>query len=48
MEFNLVYDLGTKFGLNTLERGSRAILMSLLETARWEYYIELEAEGTEG
>jgi coproporphyrinogen III oxidase len=49
VEFNLVYDRGTKFGLNTPSPGARieSILMSLPETARWEYMSELGAEGTE-
>ena len=36
VEFNLVYDRGTTFGLNTNGR-IESILMSLPETARWEY-----------
>lgn len=36
VEFNLVYDRGTKFGLNTNGR-IESILMSLPLTARWEY-----------
>ena len=36
VEFNLVYDRGTSFGLNTNGR-IESILMSLPETARWEY-----------
>lgn len=52
VEFNLVHDRGTKFGLMT--PGARiesiiieSILMSLPETARWEYMCELGEEGTE-
>ena len=36
MEFNLVYDRGTKFGLETNGR-TESILMSLPETASWAY-----------
>lgn len=36
VEFNLVYDRGTKFGLRTKGR-TESILMSLPLTARWEY-----------
>jgi coproporphyrinogen III oxidase len=39
-EFNLVYDRGTVFGLKMLAGGAgriESILMSLPETARWEY-----------
>ena len=36
VEFNLVYDRGTVFCLKTGGR-IESILMSLLETARWEY-----------
>ena len=37
VEFNLIYDRGTKFGLNTPGARVESILMSLPETARWEY-----------
>jgi len=37
VEFNLVYDRGTKFGLLTPEARIESILMSLPLTARWEY-----------
>jgi coproporphyrinogen III oxidase len=36
VEFNLVYDKGTLFGLETMGR-TESILMSLPTTARWEY-----------
>ena len=39
-EFNLVYDRGTVFGLQTNGR-AESILMSLPETARWELKINL-------
>ncbi len=44
VEFNLVYDRGTKFGLNTAGR-IESILMSLPLTSRWEYS-HLPEEGT--
>eukprot|EP00794_Sanderia_malayensis_P014369 gene14369-15867_t len=37
VEFNLVYDRGTKFGLLTPGARIESILMSLPLTARWEY-----------
>ncbi|KXJ21207.1 Oxygen-dependent coproporphyrinogen-III oxidase, mitochondrial [Exaiptasia diaphana] len=37
VEFNLVYDRGTKFGLYTPGSRIESILMSLPLTARWEY-----------
>jgi coproporphyrinogen III oxidase len=45
VEFNLVYDRGTVFGLRTAGR-IESILMSLPLTARWEYCHEV-AEGSE-
>lgn len=47
VEFNLVYDRGTKFGLMTPGARIESILMSLPETARWEYMSDLGGEGTE-
>ena len=37
VEFNLVYDRGTKFGLYTPGARIESILMSLPLTSRWEY-----------
>lgn len=37
VEFNLIYDRGTKFGLMTPGARFESILMSLPLTARWEY-----------
>ena len=45
VEFNLVYDRGTTFGLTTNGR-IESILMSLPLTARWEYCHEVE-DGSE-
>ncbi|GBG32506.1 Oxygen-dependent coproporphyrinogen-III oxidase [Hondaea fermentalgiana] len=47
VEFNLVLDRGTKFGLSTPDNARiESILVSLPLTARWEYMHEPE-EGTE-
>ncbi|KAI5818927.1 coproporphyrinogen iii oxidase-like protein [Pyronema omphalodes] len=45
VEFNLVHDRGTKFGLNTPHARIESILMSLPLTARWQYMHEPE-KGT--
>lgn len=37
VEFNLVHDRGTAFGLNTPGARVESILMSLPLTSRWEY-----------
>ncbi|PSR70927.1 hypothetical protein PHLCEN_2v13199 [Hermanssonia centrifuga] len=41
VEFNLVHDRGTKFGLVTPGARIESILMSLPETARWEYMSDM-------
>ena len=46
VEFNLVYDRGTKFGLTTNGR-IESILMSLPLTARWEYCHKVEVGSEE-
>jgi len=50
VEFNLVYDRGTIFGLKMLSSGAgriESILMSLPETARWQYCHEPEPGSPE-
>jgi len=45
VEFNLVYDRGTRFGLLTPGARIESVLMSLPETARWEYMSDMGVEG---
>lgn len=47
VEFNLVHDRGTSFGLNTPGSRVESILMSLPLTARWEYMHEPEKGSRE-
>lgn len=46
VEFNLVYDKGTKFGLDTDGR-IESILMSLPKTAGWEYNFQVQPDSNE-
>jgi coproporphyrinogen III oxidase len=46
VEFNLVWDKGTKFGLDTNGR-TESILMSLPSTAKWTYYYKIEKGSPE-
>ena len=46
VEFNLVYDRGTKFGLETDGR-TESILMSLPNLAAWEYNFKVELDSQE-
>ncbi|TDG45958.1 hypothetical protein AWZ03_007678 [Drosophila navojoa] len=48
VEFNLIYDRGTKFGLYTPGARYESILMSLPLHARWEYMHEPKATSKEG
>ncbi|KAI1317450.1 Coproporphyrinogen-III oxidase [Mortierella claussenii] len=45
VEFNLVYDRGTKFGLLTPGSRIESIMMSMPLTARWEYMHEPDVEA---
>ncbi|KAH7102440.1 coproporphyrinogen III oxidase [Auriculariales sp. MPI-PUGE-AT-0066] len=46
VEFNLMYDRGTKFGLMAPGARIESILVSLPETACWEYCTDMGKEGT--
>ena len=46
VEFNLVYDKGTKFGLETDGR-IESILMSLPENASWVYNFQVDSNSKE-
>ena len=48
VEFNLVYDRGTVFGLKLPGSRIESILMSLPLTARWEYEHKVEEGSKEG
>ncbi|KAI9774862.1 MAG: Coproporphyrinogen-III oxidase [Geoglossum simile] len=47
VEFNLVHDRGTSFGLNTPNARVESILMSLPLTARWEYMHQPKKDSRE-
>jgi coproporphyrinogen III oxidase len=47
VEFNLVWDQGTRFGLETQGR-TESILMSLPPLARWAYDYQPDSDGLEG
>ena len=47
MEFNLVYDRGTRFGLLIPSARIESILMSLPLVAQWEYMHEPQADSPE-
>jgi coproporphyrinogen III oxidase len=46
VEFNLIHDRGTKFGLVTPGVRIESVLMSLPLTARWEYMHSPKGEET--
>jgi coproporphyrinogen III oxidase len=46
VEFNLVHDRGTKFGLHTPDSRVESILVSLPLSARWEYCMPEPGAGT--
>eukprot|EP00040_Diaphanoeca_grandis_P030563 m.180823 g.180823 ORF g.180823 m.180823 type:complete len:433 (-) comp32037_c0_seq1:100-1398(-) len=48
VEFNLVYDRGTKFGLVTPQARIESIFISLPLNARWEYKHEVADDSREG
>lgn len=47
VEFNLIYDRGTKFGLLTPEARIESIFISLPLQARWEYEAEIQPDSPE-
>lgn len=47
VEFNMVYDRGTKFGLQTPDANIEAVLMPMPTTARWEYKHQVEPGSRE-
>lgn len=47
VEFNLVYDRGTSFGLRTPNARVESILMSLPRTASWAYMDPVSGTRTE-
>lgn len=47
VEFNLIYDRGTKFGLHTPEARYESILMSLPLNAKWEYMHQVQPNSEE-
>ena len=47
VEFNIVYDRGTKFGLITPDANLEAVFMPMPLSARWEYKHTIEAGSAE-